>query len=119
MEDTHSVETPIEELFCNGVYARTIRIQKGTCLVGKIHLIDQINVVSQGSIKIATDEGLKIIEAPAIFISKAGVKRAGFALEDTVWTEFIATDKTNEVDIEEEFIVNDYDELDKRLENKP
>lgn len=118
LEDTCKAEVPLEELHCNGIYARTVHITKGTCLVGKIHLTDQINVVSKGAIQIATDDGLQVIRAPSIFISKAGVKRAGYALEDTTWTEFLATDKTNSDDIEEEFIVNDYEELDRRLENK-
>jgi hypothetical protein len=101
-----------------GVYAREITIPAGTALVGEIHLKDQINVVSKGVIKVATEEGVRVIEAPCTFVSPAGTKRAGFAMEDTVWTTFLATDKTEDKDVYSEFIAPDYDALDKTLEHK-
>lgn len=101
-----------------GVYAREIFIPKGTALVGEIHLTDQINVVSKGKIRVATEEGVKTVVAPCTFISKAGTKRAGFALEDTIWTAFLGTEKTEDADIYAEFIAKDYETLDKQLENK-
>ena len=119
LEDSgNKVELPPTELHCNGVYAREILIPKGTALVGEIHLQDQINVVSQGVIRVATEEGVRTITAPCTFISPAGTKRAGFALEDTVWTVFHATKHTNEEDIRRDFIAPSYTELDKQLENK-
>lgn len=104
--------------FCDGIYAREITIPKGTALVGEIHLHDQINVVSQGSIRVATEEGVRTITAPCTFISPAGTKRAGFALEDTVWTVFHKTDSTSQQDIRKQFIAPNYEELDKQLENR-
>lgn len=104
--------------YCDGVYAREILIKKGTALVGEIHLKDQINVVSKGKIRVATEEGVKEIEAPCTFISPAGTKRAGYALEDTVWTVFHATQSTDQQEIREEFIAKDYEQLDKQLEVK-
>lgn len=104
--------------YCGGVYAREILIKKGTALVGEIHLKDQINVVSKGKIRVATEEGVKEIEAPCTFISPAGTKRAGYALEDTVWTVFHATQSTDQQEIREEFIAKDYEQLDKQLEVK-
>lgn len=117
-KDMPQVELELNQYFCNGVYAREILIPKGVTVVGEIHLFDQINVVSKGKIKVVTDQGEKVIEAPATFISPAGVKRAGFALEDTVWTVFHATDKTNETDIRKEFIAPDYESLNKSLESR-
>ena len=99
------------EYFCNGVYAREIFIPAGTTLVGEIHNYPHINVVSKGKIRVATDEGVKVIEAPCTFISPAGVKRAGFVLEDTVWTTIHATDKTNSNDIRQEVIAESYESL--------
>lgn len=116
-QEQHEVIEPTH-YHCDGVYAREITIPKGTVLVGEIHLKDQINVVSQGKIRVATEEGVKEIEAPCTFISPAGTKRAGYALEDTVWTVFHATQSTDHQDIREEFIAKDYKHLDKQLEVK-
>jgi len=117
LEGTAGVEIPPVEYFCNGVYAREITIPKGTVLVGEIHLQDQINVVSKGTILVATDEGVRTINAPCTFISPAGTKRAGFVLEETTWTVFHATNHTNEEAIRKDFIARDYTTLDKQLEN--
>ena len=85
------VETPITEYFSDGTYGREIFIPKGTCLVGAVHNTEWIIVVSRGKIKVVSEEGTRIIDAtekPVTFISPAGVKRAGYALEDTWWTGF-------------------------------
>jgi len=63
-----------------------------------------------------TEEGVKTITAPCTFISPAGTKRAGYVLEDTVWTVFHATTSTDEAEIRKEFIAPDYNALDKQLE---
>lgn len=115
-EDQRHIE-PVHH-HCNGVYAREILIPKDTVLVGEIHLQDQINIVSKGKIRVATEGGVKEIEAPCTFISPAGTKRAGYALEDTVWTVFHATQSTDQQEIREEFIARDYKQLDKQLEVK-
>ncbi len=117
-ESEHGVSIQPKHYHCGGVYAREIAIPKGTALVGEIHTQDQINVVSKGSIRVATEEGVKIIEAPCTFISPAGTKRAGYAIEDTVWTVFHATTSTDQQEIRKEFIAPDYDTLDKQLEHK-
>ncbi|QPI17694.1 putative short tail fiber protein [Alteromonas phage vB_AmeP_R8W] len=102
----------------DGVYAREIFIPKGTALVGEIHLKAQINVVSKGKIRVATEEGVREIEAPCTFVSPAGTKRAGYVLEDTVWTTFLPTDKVSDEEVYSEFIAPDYETLDKQLEHK-
>ena len=117
VEDEQGIEIEPVEYHCNGVYAREIRIPKGTALVGEIHLQDQINVVSQGVIRVFTEEGVRTIEAPSTFISPAGTKRAGYVIEDTVWTVFHGTTKTSEEEIRKEFIAPDYHSLDKQLEH--
>jgi len=116
-EDEQGVEIPPVEYICNGIYAREITIPKGVALVGEIHLQDQINVVSQGVIRVFTEEGAKTITAPSTFISPAGTKRAGYVLEDTVWTVFHATTSTDVEVIKKEFIAPDYKALDKHLES--
>jgi quercetin dioxygenase-like cupin family protein len=117
-EPANGVEIVPRHFHCGGVYAREIEIPKGTALVGEIHTQDQINVVSKGSIRVATEEGVRIITAPCTFISPAGTKRAGYALEDTVWTVFHATKSKDQQEIRKQFIAPNYEELDKQLEQK-
>lgn len=115
-ESTDGVVIEPTHYHCDGVYGREIIIPAGVSLVGEIHTHDQINVVSKGKIRVATEEGMRTIEAPCTFISPAGTKRAGFALEDTVWTVFHATTSTDQQEIKNEFIAPTYEELDNRLE---
>lgn len=117
LEDEAGVDIPPVEYHCEGVYAREINIPAGTALVGEIHLKPQINVVSKGTIRVFTEEGVKLIQAPCTFISPAGTKRAGYAVTDTVWTVFHATESIDEETIRKEFIAPNYKTLDKQLEN--
>lgn len=118
VESEAGVEIEPKVYSADGVYAREIFIPKGTALVGEIHLKAQINVVSKGKIRVATEEGVKEIEAPCTFVSPAGTKRAGYVLEDTVWTTFLPTDKVSDEEVYGEFIAPDYETLDKQLEHK-
>jgi len=118
LESEHGVSIEPTHKHCEGVYAREITIQAGVALVGEIHTHAQINVVSKGKIRVATEDGVRTIEAPCTFISPAGTKRAGFALTDTVWTVFHATEETDQQTIKDEFIAPDYETLDNRLEHK-
>lgn len=118
LPEENQVHIEPKHYYCNGVYAREITIPAGTTLVGEIHLEDQINVVSKGKIRVVTEEGSREITSPCTFISPAGTKRAGHAIEDTVWTVFHATTSTDQQEIRKEFIAEDYKQLDKRLEVK-
>jgi len=84
------VEIPLFNDFCKGVYARTILIPAGTMLTGAVHKDECFFLVRNGCILITTDD--KPIKAESGFMvkSKAGTKRAGFALVDTLVTTFHA-----------------------------
>lgn len=106
--------------FCNGIYARELFIPKGTVLVGKIHSSEHINVISKGLIDVITEEdGYKTISAPHTMVCPPGVKRAGYALEDTIWTTF-HSNETNEKDLdklEELFIIPEREILEFKQKN--
>lgn len=106
------VSIPLQNYFAGGVYARTGVIPKGTLLVGKIHKEAQINIVLSGTIQVATEEGVKTLTAPHIFVSPAGTKRAGLALTDVMWATLHGTDSEDLDEIESEFIAKSYEELD-------
>ena len=65
------------------------------------------------------EKGSRVIEAPQMVVSKPGVKRAVYALEDVVFTNIHAnpTNETDLVKIEEKNIVSTFKEFDKFLEN--
>ena len=102
---------PVNNYFCKGNYAREIFITKDTCMVGKIHKHEHINVISQGKCIVVTEDGKETLEAPLTFISKAGIKRAVYAVEDTVWTTIHPTEQTDLSKVEDEVIAKSYREL--------
>src|SRR5207302_7602282 len=85
----------VKHYFAKGVYAREIIIPKGCCLVGRIHTQSQINTVSKGDISVTTENGIVRVQAPCTLVGKPGRKRAGYAHEETVWTTYLGTDKTD------------------------
>lgn len=109
------VEIQVKHIFSEGLYAREIFIPKGTLLTGKIHLTEHLNIISQGDISVLTEHGMKRIKAPCAIVSSAGIKRAGYAHEDTVWTTIHATNETDLEKLEAELIAPDYAALDETL----
>lgn len=91
------VELPIDHLFCNGIYARTMHIPAGTVLTGAVHRDECIFLVRKGDLIVSTDNGPKTLKAGDMYVSKAGTKRAGMALTDVEVTNFHAN-PTNEKD---------------------
>lgn len=97
MYTLEQADCPVRHYFAPGMYAREITIQKGVTLVGAIHKTENLCVLSKGKLQLVTEAGTVIIEAPHTLICKAGAKNAAFALEDSVWTNFLAN-PDNETD---------------------
>lgn len=108
--DLAPVELPVKHHFAKGVYARELSIPAGTVLVGKVHLFENLNMVLRGRIAIYTEDGLREFEAGDVVVSPAGVKRAGYAIEDTVWMTVHGTDETDVDLIEKQFVASSYEE---------
>ena len=108
--------SPLNHYHCAGTYAREIFIAKDTVMIGKIHRHEHINVISQGSCWVTTEAGTELLTAPLTFISLPHIKRAVYAVEDTVWTTVHPTDKTDLKELEDEIIAPSYDDLDNILE---
>jgi hypothetical protein len=64
-------------------------------LTGAVHKIQNLAILSQGKLQLVTDDGTVIISAPHILTVMPGTKNAAYALEDSVWTNFFATDETD------------------------
>lgn len=106
--------TPIQEEYGCSQYMRTIELPVGFLVVGKIHKHAHANVISKGTILVATEYGIKLYKAPCQFISKPGLKRAVFPLEDTVWStvHLTATPGEENLDkVESEVISPSYEDI--------
>jgi len=91
--------------FQEGAYIREMRIAAGTALTGKIHSKRTFNIVAKGSMIItAFGETARIVSAGESFFSDPGSRRAGLALEDTVYMTVHITDETDHEKLEEELI---------------
>jgi len=99
-------EIPEKHYFSKGVYAREITIPAGIAFVGKVHKHENLNILSKGKIVVATSEGTVTLEAPCTLVSPPGTQRAGFALEETVWTTIHGTEETDLDKIEAYFVVD-------------
>jgi hypothetical protein len=99
--------------FAPGIYARELTIPAGTWLTGKIHRGAHLNIISAGRISVLTEHGVKTLEAPCTLVSDAGIKRAGYAHTDTVWTCIHANpEDCKDLDLlEAKFIAPSFDAL--------
>lgn len=103
---------PVEHFFAPHLYARQMTIPAGSLIIGKIHRHAHINTVSKGRIKVFSEFGTSIVEAPFTFVSEPGTKRVGIALEDTIWTTYHPTEETDPVKAEEEIVCKTFEEFD-------
>ena len=79
-------EFPVQHHFANGVYCRQTFLPKGSTVIGRKHRFPTNNILASGKI-VTMNPGVEddMREAPCVFQSPAGTKRAVHALEDTMW----------------------------------
>ncbi len=90
-----------------GIYSRTIYVPAGCVLTGAETCKDHI-IIMQGDITVSTDEGMKRLTGQHILPVKAGMRRVGYAHQDTTWTTVFHTELTNIEEIEDEVAVNSF-----------
>lgn len=90
--------------FSPGIYARELHLPAGTVTTGAVHRFENMNILSKGTISIATEEGPLTVSAPYLVISPPGTKRAVYAHTDCVWTTILHTNETNVQQIEKDFV---------------
>jgi len=104
------VEIPLRHCFGNGVYVREMTAPKGSIIIGKMHKFKQVNIVVKGDISVLTEDGWKRLKSGDMFESPAGIKRAGYTHEDTVWTTICGTDETDIDKVEDALTIGSYQE---------
>ena len=106
--------TPKDEKYGCVNYGRQIFVPKGTLAIGKIHKHAHLNFVMKGKALVATESGVERLEAPYVFVSEPGTKRAVLAEDDLIWVTSHLVGHGREADlleIEHEVIAKDYAEL--------
>jgi quercetin dioxygenase-like cupin family protein len=99
------IDLPLVHDFTPGIYVRTIFMPKGTFVIGKTHKTEHFNIVHSGRANVMIDGEYKEISAPDMFVSKEGVKKVLWILEDMVWSTIHATTETNLDILEKELIL--------------
>jgi quercetin dioxygenase-like cupin family protein len=97
MTDMPQVDCPVRHIFAPGLYAREMTIPKGVTAVGAVHKTEHVTTISKGRMLLMTDEGIQEVSAGYTGVSKPGIKRAAYALEDTV---MVCYHPTNETDLD-------------------
>ena len=112
VRDLEPIELEVKHYFAHGTYTRELYIPAGTVLTGEIHRYSTVNIISKGKIIAISDTGTHDIEAPHTFVTGAGVKKAGYAIEDTVWINVMPWEGEEDVDkIKALFTVPNYEAL--------
>lgn len=111
-------EFEVKHTFLNGMYMRELFIPKGSLLVGKIHKLECLNIVSKGDISILTETGSARVTAGYSVVSPPGLQKVGFAHEDTVFVNIFRTDETDVERIEDVVAWDSYESFE-RLAYRP
>lgn len=98
------VEMPLTHRFTDGMYIREIFMPAGTLLTSKIHKTRHPFVVSKGKCIVYDGSKPETISAPYTGITEANTRRLLYIEEDTIWTTFHVTNKTDVDEIEKEII---------------
>jgi len=111
VDDKQSTKVcPLKHTFSDGIYVREIFIPAGMFIVGKIHKHDHPNFLLSGEVTVVTEDGIEDLKGPLSIISKAGTKRALYAITDLVWITVHANPTNTEdlKELEEEIIAPTY-----------
>jgi hypothetical protein len=107
MASNEPADCPVAHRFTPGLYVREMTLPAGALVTSMIHKFEHPFVISKGSIKVFSEnEGAVIYTAPYCGITKPGTRRMAYALEETIWTTFHATNETDIEKIAEEILVH-------------
>lgn len=100
------VEIPVVHRFAAGLYAREITIPVDTVMTGKVHRAEHVSIMLSGDMTVLTEEGMRRITGPHVFISPPGTKRVGYAHAETRWvTVHTNPDDTTDIELIESRLV--------------
>jgi hypothetical protein len=105
LAELSQIECPVTHRFTPNLYIREIFMPAGTLVTSAKHLTCHPFVVSKGDVSVY-EEGREVgrYQAPYTGITQPGTRRLLYNHEDTIWTTFHVTDKTNPDEIGDEII---------------
>lgn len=103
-------ELPVQHEFLDGIYMRTVYMKAGIIVVGKIHKQEHVAIISKGKATVVTEYGVVEMQAPFMFKSPPGVRRALLIHEDMVWTTVHRSEHTDLEQLEEQLIAKDFND---------
>ena len=116
LDELEQIELHVEHYFAHGTYTRELYLPQGAVLTGKIHRHSCINMLTKGKMRVVTDEGEYDIEAPYTFVSGSGVKKAGYAIEDSIWINVHPWDGEADLEqLEQQVIIPSYEALEREM----
>jgi hypothetical protein len=112
MKKYPQVDVPEKFMFSKGVCVKEVILPKDSIIISKVHKHSGVTIISKGDVSVLCDEkeGWKRMQAPCSFESPAGVKRALYIHEETVWANVLATDETDPDKLEEEWVIGSHSE---------
>jgi len=106
------VDCPTKSYFADGLYGREMLIPAGTAIVGAVHKKQGFNILMQGKIIIANEQGeATTFTAPQVFITDKGSQKAGIAVTDVVFMNVFNSTSTTEEEAATELTTSNLDEL--------
>ena len=99
------VEIEVLHNFTKDMYIRQAIIPKGMLIVGKRHRHETLNILLKGKMIIYDGNESIEVTAPFLVVSKPFTKKAGLALEDSIWCNIHVTSSQDLEEIEKEFII--------------
>ena len=111
LEGLPQIDIPVKHEFIKGLYRREVTFPKGMLATGKIHPEDHMDVMLSGEMIVASKDGFKHLKAPCSLTSRAGHKKAGYAITEVVWATYHPTSATTVEAVEKELTIDDFDEI--------
>lgn len=95
----------VNHYYAHGTYTRELFMPAGTVLTGKIHRFSCINILTKGKVNVVTDEVNCSLEAPHVFVSGGGVKKAIYATEESILITVHPWDGEKDLDKIEKYLI--------------
>ncbi len=76
------VECKVKNTFAPGVYMRELIMPTDSVVVGKTHKTEHVNIFASGEALISINGEVQHVKAGDTFVSKAGIKKALYIIEE-------------------------------------
>lgn len=105
-------ENGLSEYLIDGAYTRVLKIPKGHTIISKLWKKRRLWIIISGTVRITSEAGHQLIDAPYICEAPFGSKIALYAETDVLWAAITGSNEASSLDEVEELIVaNDYSEI--------